>query len=85
MVTSLNSDQTALKTPRGNKFRNNLLFFYSAIFLIAGLLIMTYLFKREKEYKISFLNNELGNITEIINNYINSAIIADDYSRLDFL
>jgi two-component system OmpR family sensor kinase/two-component system phosphate regulon sensor histidine kinase PhoR len=85
MVTSLNSDQTALKTPRGNKFRNNLLFFYSAIFLIAGLLIMTYLFKREKEYKISFLNNELGNITEIINNYINSAIIADDYSRLDSL
>ena len=52
-----------------NKFRNNLLFFYSAIFLTIALSILAYLYKREKQYKITSLNNELYNITRIIDNY----------------
>ncbi len=54
-----------------NKFRNNLLFTYSAIFITVALLIVTYLYNREKQYKISYLDNELNNITGIVDRYIN--------------
>ncbi len=70
-----------------NKFRNNLLFFYSAIFLIVALLIITYLFRREKEYRISTLNDELYNITRIVDNYvnINSIYQTGNYHLIDSL
>ena len=70
-----------------NKFRNNLLFFYSAIFLIVALLISTYLYKREKQYRISTLNDELYNITRIVDNYINinSIYKSGNYGRIDSL
>lgn len=71
----------------GNKFRNNLLFFYSAIFLIVALLIITYQYGREKDYRISALNNELLNITSIAHNYItlNSIHPGGNYHLIDSL
>ncbi|MBN1302685.1 MAG: hypothetical protein JW995_15810, partial [Melioribacteraceae bacterium] len=70
-----------------NQFRNNLLTFYSAIFLAVALLIIVYLFRREKEYKISTLNEELKNISGIVDNYININSIYDsgDYFLIDSL
>jgi len=70
-----------------NKFRNNLLFFYSAIFLIVALLIIAYLYKREKQYSISTLNDELYNITRIADNYIKLNLLyqAGDYHKIDSL
>jgi two-component system OmpR family sensor kinase/two-component system phosphate regulon sensor histidine kinase PhoR len=70
-----------------NKFRNNLLFFYSAIFLVVALLIITYQYKREKQYKISTLNDELYNITRIVDNYvnINSLYKSGEYRIIDSL
>jgi two-component system OmpR family sensor kinase/two-component system phosphate regulon sensor histidine kinase PhoR len=70
-----------------NKFRNNLLFFYSAIFFIVALLIITYLYKREKQYSISTLNDELYNITRIVDNYVklNSLYKSGDYHNIDSL
>ena len=70
-----------------NKFRNNLLFFYSAIFSIVALLIITYLFNREKQYRISTLNDELYNITRIVDNYINKNSIykSGQYHNIDSL
>lgn len=53
-----------------NQFRNKLLAFYSAIFLIVALLILAYLFKREKQYRVLTLNDELYNITKIVDNYV---------------
>jgi two-component system, OmpR family, phosphate regulon sensor histidine kinase PhoR len=70
-----------------NSFRNKLFLYYSAIFLIFTLLILAYLFKREKTYRIDTLNDELYNITRISDNYIqsNSIYINKNYLLLDSL
>ncbi len=70
-----------------NKFRNTLLFFYSAIFLVIALLIIAYLYKREKQYRVTTLNAELLNIVKITDNYINVNSIqqSGNYSLLDSL
>ncbi len=70
-----------------NKFRNNLLFFYSAIFSIVAILIIAYLYQREKQYRISTLNDELYNITRIVDNYVNlnSIYKSGEYNKLDSL
>ena len=71
----------------GNKFRNNLLFFYSAIFIVVAVLIITYQYNREKEYRISTLNDELYNITRIVDKYLNVNDInkSGEYRILDSL
>jgi len=70
-----------------NKFRNNLLFFYSAIFVVVAVLIISYLFRREKDYRIATLNDELNNITRIVDNYINinSLYQSGNYPLIDSL
>jgi two-component system phosphate regulon sensor histidine kinase PhoR len=70
-----------------NNFTNNLLFFYSAIFLAVTLLIITYQYNREKQYKKSTLNDELNNITLIVDNYvnINSVYNSGLYRKIDSL
>ncbi len=73
--------------PVNKTFRNNLLVFYSAVYLIITILVITYQFNREKEYRVSTLNDELDNINRIIDNYvrIKKIYINDNYGLVDSL
>lgn len=70
-----------------NKFRNTLLLFYSAIFAAVAILIMVYLYSREKEYRISTLNDELNTLTLITENYlkVNRIDETGEYMKIDSL
>lgn len=70
-----------------NSYRNNLFLFYTGIFLVLTTLILIYLYKREKDYRIETLNNELNNITKITDAYIrnNSVYEKSDFKILDSL
>ncbi|HOX75697.1 MAG TPA: ATP-binding protein [Bacteroidales bacterium] len=70
-----------------NSFRNNLFLWYSIIFIVFTTLILAYLYKREKDYRLSKLNDELKTITDIVNNFIivNSIFELSDYEITDSL
>ncbi len=70
-----------------NTFRNRLFLYYSAIFLIFTIVILTYLYRREKDYRTGTLNDELYNITRITENYIqhNHVFENGNFSILDSL
>jgi len=68
-------------------FRNNLLLFYSVVFLVFIFIMLGYLYKREKDFRIGTLNDELHTIVAITQNYLNSNSIpaSDNYKLLDSL
>ncbi|HAM09573.1 MAG: hypothetical protein A2X05_13370 [Bacteroidetes bacterium GWE2_41_25] len=63
-------------------FRNNLVLFYSVVFLVFIFLMLAYLFKREKDYRTGALNDELHIVVRITDNYIISNSIPDNGNYL---
>ena len=68
-------------------FKNNLLFFYSVVFLIFLTLLLSYLYKREKDYRTETLNEELRTIVKITDKYIRVNAIDNNvnFNKIDSL
>lgn len=70
-----------------NKFRNYLFLYYFSVFFAFTIVIVVYLYQREKRFRTETLNDELYNITRITDNYIreNSVFERNNYEILDSL
>jgi hypothetical protein len=67
------------------KFRNIIFIYYSSVFVIFTFLILTFLYQRERKYRTSTLNDELDNITQIVNNFVraNGIIATGEFHKID--
>lgn len=70
-----------------NRFRNKLFIYYFSVFLMFTLVIVSYMYQRERKYRIGTLNDELYNITKITDNYLNAnqVFVKGDYHIVDSL
>ncbi len=68
-------------------FRQKLFFYLSGFFVAFTLLVLVFQFNREKKFKITQLESELNNISEICNNYVqkNSLYEKDNFVLIDSL
>ena len=68
-------------------FKKSLFFYYLTIFVVFTITVMAYQYDREKKYRIVALNGELGNITEMVNRFIegNNLFETEQFGMIDSL
>lgn len=68
-----------------NRFTRKLFFYYFSIFLLFTALIMLYQYNHEKKIRLTYLNNRLYDMTDLVNNFIetNGIIQTSDYKLID--
>jgi two-component system, OmpR family, phosphate regulon sensor histidine kinase PhoR len=67
------------------KFRNIIFIYYSTVFVVFTFLVLIFLYQREKRYRTSTLNDELDNITQIVNNFVkaNKLTATGNFHKID--
>lgn len=69
-----------------SKFKNNLFVFYTVLFLILSFPAFYYLYKQDKNRRTKLLNENLGEIARLVENYLAATDTGyEDFEALDFL
>lgn len=68
-------------------YRRRLFLYYFTVFIVSSSIFVAYQYSREKQYRISQLDNRLKNITDLASLYIedNGLAISGNYRKLDSL
>ncbi len=72
---------------RKGRFSNRLFYYYFAVFLLFTLIMLVFLYNREKRFRVAILDNRLSDMCSLVDNYIRQKHLPDSsgYNSIDSL